>query len=117
MATLEEEAYFSVLEAARLLKVSPATVWRWIAAGQLAAHRIGPRTIRIDGEALASLRRPARATQEAAAGKVSAPEPKSKRLKEKLLSLAGAWHDLDAESLIEEIYRARHEAPPSPVPL
>ena len=43
-------------------------------------------------------------------------EPKSKRNKEKLLALAGVWSDLNAEELVERIYRARHEAPTSPPP-
>jgi prevent-host-death family protein len=33
--------------------------------------------------------------------------------KEKVLSFAGLWKDLDADVLIEEIYRARHESPSS----
>ncbi len=41
------------------------------------------------------------------------PEPKSKRLKKKLLSFAGVWKDLDAERLIGDVFKARHEAPPS----
>jgi hypothetical protein len=40
-------------------------------------------------------------------------EPKSKRAKIRLMSLAGAWSDLDADRMIEELYKARHEAPPS----
>lgn len=41
---------------------------------------------------------------------------KSRRLKGQLLSLAGVWSDLDADAMIEALYRARHEAPPSPPP-
>jgi prevent-host-death family protein len=43
-------------------------------------------------------------------------EPTSKRLKEELLSLAGVWSDLDADRMIEDVYRRRHETPPSPPP-
>lgn len=32
---------------------------------------------------------------------------------EKALSAAGAWRDFDTDDLIERIYRARHEGPPS----
>ena len=39
--------------------------------------------------------------------------PKSKRMKDRLLSLAGVWRDLDADEMIDRLYRARHEAPPS----
>ena len=41
-------------------------------------------------------------------------EPKSRRSKQELMALAGVWKDIDADVLIEYIYRARHEAPPSP---
>jgi PHD/YefM family antitoxin component YafN of YafNO toxin-antitoxin module len=41
-----------------------------------------------------------------------AHEPTSKRRKERLLALAGVWSDLDADHMIEELYRRRGEAPP-----
>jgi len=44
------------------------------------------------------------------------PEPKSKSNKEKFLSFAGIWKDIDGDALIERIYRWRHEAPPSDPP-
>jgi len=37
----------TIAETASLLKVSTMTVRRWIKAGRLPAHRIGPRTIRV----------------------------------------------------------------------
>ena len=40
-------------------------------------------------------------------------EPKSKRMKARLMSLAGVWSDLDADEMIDKLYKARHEAPPS----
>jgi hypothetical protein len=64
-----------------------------------------PRLIEEDGEALAVVVSP-----ESFEG---AYLPKSKRMKQQMLSLAGVWSDLDADQLIEEIYRRRHEAPPS----
>ncbi len=33
---------------------------------------------------------------------------------ERAIATAGAWADLDTDAMIEEIYRARHEAPPRP---
>ena len=44
------------------------------------------------------------------------PEPKSKRNKEKLMSFAGVWSDIDGDALIERIMKWRHEAPPSDPP-
>jgi excisionase family DNA binding protein len=49
-----------VAGAARLLQVSPSTVWRWIAAGRLPARRLGPKTIRIAQEDLDALQQPVR---------------------------------------------------------
>ena len=42
----EEEPY-TPKEAARLLRVNPATVRRWVADGRLRGTRTGPRLIRI----------------------------------------------------------------------
>jgi hypothetical protein len=30
------------------------------------------------------------------------------------MALAGAWNDIDADSMIEYIYQGRRESPPSP---
>jgi excisionase family DNA binding protein len=43
----EDHEYLTVAEAAALLRVGPSTIWRWIKAGRLPAHRLGPRTVRI----------------------------------------------------------------------
>jgi hypothetical protein len=42
-----------------------------------------------------------------------APGDKGRRSREALLSFAGIWRDIDADKLIEDIYRWRHESPPS----
>jgi len=56
----DETHYATVSEAARLLRVSVPTVWRWIDSGLLRAYRVGGRSIRIRTVDLASLVRPAR---------------------------------------------------------
>lgn len=66
-----------------------------------------PRLIEHDGVALAVVVDP-----EAYAGIET--KPRSRRFKRELLSLAGAWSDLDADRMIEELFKARHDAPPSP---
>ena len=65
-----------------------------------------PRLIEREGEALAVVVSPEDFAPEEIA-------PKSKRLKKDLLSFAGVWSDLDAERMIEAVYKARHESPPS----
>lgn len=65
-----------------------------------------PRLIEREGEPLAVLLSPEDYTTVFA-------RPKSKRRKRRLLSFAGVWVDLDADRMIEELYRARREAPPS----
>ena len=56
----DETRYTTVAEAARLLRVSIPTVWRWIDSGHLPAYRVGGRSIRIRTADLASMVRPAR---------------------------------------------------------
>ena len=57
----KDGAFYSVSQAAKLLGVSPSTVWRWIEADRLAAYRVGPKTIRIRKQDLETVIRPARA--------------------------------------------------------
>ena len=39
--------YYTAAEAARALRVSRTTIWRWIGEGRLAAYQVGGRTLRI----------------------------------------------------------------------
>ena len=52
--------YYTIPEAARLLEVSPSTIWRWIEADTLPAYRVGPRAIRIKKEDIEGVIQPAR---------------------------------------------------------
>lgn len=54
----------TVAEAARFLKISVSTIWRWINAGKLVSYRIGPKAIRIKRADLDELIAPARASGE-----------------------------------------------------
>jgi excisionase family DNA binding protein len=47
MTRSQESNYYTVTQAAKVLDVSPSTIWRWIKAGKLPAYRVGQRTIRI----------------------------------------------------------------------
>ena len=64
MSMLLDEESLTVAEAARVLKVSPSTIWRWINQGQLPAHRIGQRRVRLKKAELARLITRAREKQE-----------------------------------------------------
>lgn len=59
---IPDPQYLTVAEAARLLCVSPSTVWRWIDAAKLPAYRLAGRTIRVRAADLEAIARPARDT-------------------------------------------------------
>jgi hypothetical protein len=65
-----------------------------------------PRLIERDGQPLAMVVDPADYGE-------PLRTPTSKARKAELLNLAGVWADLDADRLIERIYQARRESPPS----
>jgi hypothetical protein len=65
-----------------------------------------PRLIERNGQALAVLVSPEDFPD--------ALGPRSRRQRERLMSMAGVWSDIDADELIDRVYRARHETPPSP---
>src|SRR5438552_9603057 len=68
----QEDELLTVAEAARLLRVTPHTIYRWISAGRLPAVRYSRRVLRIPRGELASLSlgavREARAPYEVASG-------------------------------------------------
>lgn len=106
--------FYTVPEAARLLEVSPATLWRWIAMRRLPAYRVGPRRIRVKREDLQALVRPTRGEEVSA---VKENEPKEifanydpKRAREALRKSAGALVGVDRQALLKEIYAARKQA-------
>ncbi|MBI2170750.1 MAG: hypothetical protein HYU30_01825 [Chloroflexi bacterium] len=66
-----------------------------------------PRLLERDGVPVAMVSRP----EEAAKGVTN---PIGHFDREKFLSFAGAWKDLDTDKMVEDIYRWRHEAPVNP---
>jgi excisionase family DNA binding protein len=60
LTSSQESDYYTVAQAAKVLDVSPSTIWRWIKADILPAYRVGPRKIRIKKEELLSIITPAR---------------------------------------------------------
>jgi excisionase family DNA binding protein len=54
--------FVTVAEAAKLMQVSPSTVWRWIDKGLLPAYRVGQRKVRVKRADLSRALTPARTT-------------------------------------------------------
>jgi excisionase family DNA binding protein len=61
MTSSQENDYYTVTQAAKILDVSPSTIWRWIEANKIPAYRLGLRKIRIRKEDLSTIITPARA--------------------------------------------------------
>lgn len=119
--TAAERDYLTVPEAAKVLDVSPATVWRWIAAGNLPAFRVGVRAIRIKKQDLDTVIAPALTR------KVSIDKERTgssgeggtlddlwagydpAKVRKAIAKTAGSWADLDADALIAQVYRARED--------
>lgn len=60
MVSMLDDDFCTIPEAAKSLRVSMSTIWRWIDSGRLAAYRVGQRRIRIKKEDLAMVVRPFR---------------------------------------------------------
>ena len=60
MTTPPDRPYYTVTEAARRLRVSPSTIWRWINDQRLPAYRVGRRSIRIKKDDLETIIQPAK---------------------------------------------------------
>lgn len=58
--TIVQEHYYTVAEAAELVRVSRSTLWRWISQGDLPAYRFGQRRVLIKRDDLDRLLTPAR---------------------------------------------------------
>ena len=113
--------YVSVPEAATLLQVSPSTVWRWIARGDLPAYRIGHRRVRLKRRELGRVVRPVETTDRRSKPSKGAATPQltladphhiwagydQDAAPQALRQHAGSLAECDADRLIEQIYRAR----------
>ena len=60
MTHATQRDFYSVAQAAKILGVSPSTIWRWIEAERLPAYRVGPKNIRIKRGDLEQVVQPAK---------------------------------------------------------
>jgi excisionase family DNA binding protein len=117
MATTNPPRYYTVAQAARLLGVSPSTVWRWIEAEKLAAYRIGPRRIRIREDDLEAAIRPARTTKATTPGLEGAATrpPSAEELARRQALVATIWQKRQERRIApltsaDLVHQAREEA-------
>jgi excisionase family DNA binding protein len=116
IAALDKEGGFSTIaEAARLLRVSQATIWRWIDAGKLPAYRIGPRRILIKTQDLEIMVQPVQRREVREVAKEHKETDNiwagydAREVKKVVAQTAGSWADLDTGALITELYREREQ--------
>ena len=109
MSAIFDEQYITVDEAAKALKVSKSTVWRWIDQRQLPAYRVGQRRVRIKSSEVARLITPARQGQEKGGAMVETQQARQRlshplTTEEKKRALAA----LDAAEKLEKQLLAGH---------
>lgn len=110
----EASDYYTVAEAARLLNVSRATIWRWIDRHRLPAYRVGARKIRIRREDLETVIRPAR-TKGVTMEKGKHTEViwagyDPERVVQALRRSAGALVGVDRDTLLTDIHGGREQS-------
>jgi len=106
--------FCTVPEAARELKVSQSTIWRWIYSRRLRAYRVGPRRIRIRKQDLGAVVRPVEGKGVAAVDKERDSRDvfvgyDAKQVREALRKSAGALRGLDRERLLGDLRAEREQ--------
>jgi len=102
---MHDTEYYTVREAAEALRVSVPTVWRWVRSGQLAAYRVGKRSIRIRKSDLFGVVTPA----EPSASKTSDLVERLRELQARILARRGGVPLPSSVPLIREARRERSE--------
>jgi excisionase family DNA binding protein len=91
----------TVAEAARALKVSQSTIWRWIDQGRLPAYRVGPRKVRLKADEVMQLIVPTRHSEanetEWERVRAELSRPLSEEEKQRALAALDAIEALDRE--------------------
>lgn len=109
-----QREFYTIPEAARLLQVSQATVWRWIQADKLPAYRVGPRRIRIKREELETVIRPARQKEMSMDKESQRPELWAgydpQRARQAIEASAGTLVGVDRHQLMADLRAQREQA-------
>lgn len=109
-----DEEFYTVPEAAEILAVSEATIWRWIVAKRLRAYRIGPRRIRIRRQDLAAVVQPVEPKEATMAGEGEGggiwAQYDPERVRQALRKSAGALAGVDRRTLSADIHAARKQS-------
>lgn len=109
-----ERPFYTVAEAARMLQVSPSTIWRWIEAERLPAYRVGPRRIRLRKEDLEKVIQPVQRE-----GRTMEQQRKPQdifrrydpaRARHALQESAGALAHVDRQQLLADLRAQREQA-------
>jgi excisionase family DNA binding protein len=105
----EESEYYTASEAARALRVSRTTIWRWIGEGRLAAYHVGGRTLRIRREDVQKALRPVLYDPEGRQANDIWAGYDPVAAKDALREAAGILAGVDAGALKEEIRESREQ--------
>jgi excisionase family DNA binding protein len=107
--TEEEGEYYTASEAARALRVSRTTIWRWIGEGRLAAYHVGGRTLRIRRDDVQKALRPVIYDPEGTRKDELWLDYDPVAAKEALRQAAGILAGVDAAALKKEIRENREQ--------
>ncbi len=99
MTAVLEAEFITVAEAAKALRVSRSTIWRWIDLGRLPAYRVGQRRIRLKSSEVADLITPARALE----GREGAFEQRKREQLARPLTTQEKEHALAALAAAEQL--------------
>ena len=106
LSAILEQVYVTIPEAADLLHVSPSTIRRWIARGDLAAYRFGHHRVRIKKEDLTAMVAPVSHEAEEQEWEVTLPgdeplvvRPLTEEEQQKALAIVAELQRLRAEML------------------
>ena len=105
-STTSDPDLLTTAEAAKLLKVSPVTISRWLKQGRLPAYRLGPRAVRIRRTDLDSLLSPAYDEEHLPMSPV-AYEPDPQEIDDELIASIEPLSDREVEELRAAMESAR----------